>query len=120
MLEHGLHHLLSHGGEIMKELLKVSFSHAATHGLAQAGGGAMHAVVAGSIATHKTRKARNKEKVFLKTGGLHGYSRTKANRSVAQTWSAAIAGTGGSIGMGIGGAAVGQASSNIIVSRIGH
>ena len=100
----------------MKELLKVSFSHATTHVLAQAGGGAMHAVVAGSIATHKTRKARHKEKVFLETGGLHGYSRTKANRSVAQTWSAAIAGTSGSIGMGIGGAAVGQANSNIIVS----
>ena len=116
MFEHGLHHLLSHGGEIMKELLKESFSHATTHGLAQAGGSAMHAVVAGSIATHKTRKARNKEKVFLETGGLHGYSRTKANRSVAQTWSAAIAGTGGSIGMGIGGAAVGQASSSIIFS----
>ena len=115
MFEHGLHHLLSHGGEIMKELLKESFSHATTHGLAQAGGSAMHAVVAGSIATHKTRKARNKEKVFLETGGLHGYSRTKANRSVAQTWSAAIAGTGGSIGMGIGGAAVGQAISNMIV-----
>ena len=85
-----------------------SLSHAMAHSLALAGGGAMHAVVSGSIATHRTKKARDKEKIFEETGGLQGYSRTKANKSVAKVWSAAVAGTGGSIGMGIGGAAVGQ------------
>ena len=108
MFEHGLHHVLSHGGKMIVQLFGGPLSHAMAHGLAQAGGGAMHAVVAGSIATHRTKKARDKEKIFEETGGLQGYSRTKANKSVAKVWTSAIAGTGGSIGMGIGGAAVGQ------------
>ena len=72
-----------------------TLSHAMAHSLALAGGGAMHAVVSGSIATHRTKKARDKEKIFEETGGLQGYSRTKANKSVAKVWSAAVAGTGG-------------------------
>ena len=100
----------------MEQIFSGSLSHAAAHSLAQVGGGAMHALVAGSIATHKTRKARCKEKLFEESGGLQGYSRTKANKSVAKTWSAAVAGTGGSIGMGIGGAAVGQVSLKAVTS----
>ena len=104
MFEHGLKHTLVHSGQ---EVFGVALSASAT-GLAHAGGFALHGVVAGSIATHQTRKARRREKLFAKSGGLAGFSRTKANKEVTKNWSGAVAGTGGSIGMGLGGAAVGQ------------
>ena len=65
-------------------------------------------MISGAIAGNKTRKARQREKLFGETGGLKGFSRTRANREVTKTWSGAVAGTGGSIGMGMGGAIVGQ------------
>ena len=95
--EHALEHALVH-----------SLGHAAAGLWAHAAGGALHGVIAGSLAANKTRKTRRREKVFGKTGGLSGFSRTKANKEVTETWSGAVAGTGGSISMGLMGAGVGQ------------
>ena len=67
----------------------------------------MYGAVAAYVATHQTRKARRKEKLFEKTGGLTGFSRTKANKEITKNWSSAVAGTSGSVGLGLAGAAAG-------------
>ena len=88
---------------------------AATH-MAHLAGGSVHAVLAAGAATAKTAKSRRKEKAFEKTGGLKGFSRTKANKEVTETWSGAVVGTGASIGGGVAayaaGAVVGQVNLN--------
>ena len=114
VFEHGLKHSLVQSGHIFDEVFEVALTHAAAEGLAHVGGGALHAAISGSIATHKTRKARRMEKLFGKTGGLDGFSRTKANKEVTKNWSGAVAGTGGSIGMGLGGAAVGTVTYHLL------
>ena len=81
--------------------------HATATTVAHAGGIAMHGVLATGLASHKTVKHRRKEKLFKKTGGLSGFSRTKANREVTKTWSEAVVGTGSSVGGTFGGAAIG-------------
>ena len=78
------------------------------HGMALGAGGALHAVVATGMASHATHKARGKEKTYESSGGLKGFSRTRANKEVTKTWTGAAAGTGAAVGMGIGGAMVGQ------------
>ena len=78
------------------------------HTLAHAAGGLLHGAMASAQATHETRKSRRREKLFAKSGGLKGFSRTKANKEVTKSWSGAVAGTGGSIGMGMAGAAAGS------------
>ena len=96
-----------------KALLKTFeefFSHGLIEAAAHVGGAALHGVVASGIATHQTRKARRKEKLFEKTGGLTGFSRTKANKEVTKNWSSAVAGTSGSVGLGLAGASVGTVS----------
>ena len=85
-----------------------SLGHAAAGMWAHAAGGALHGVISGSLAANETRKTRRKERAFERTEGLKGFSRTKANKEVTKTWSSAVAGTGGSIGMGLMGAGVGQ------------
>ena len=83
------------------------FGHGVLHATAQFGGGALYGAVAAYVATHQTRKARRKEKLFEKTGGLTGFSRTKANKEITKNWSSAVAGTSGSVGLGLVGAAAG-------------
>jgi len=110
VFEHGLKHGIKAGSHIIDEVLEVSIAHGAKEmagTISHVGGGALHGLISGSIATHQTRKARRKEKIFAKTGGLKGFSRTKANKNVTKNWSGAVAGTGGSIGMGLAGASVG-------------
>ena len=72
-----------------------------------AGGIAIQSVVATGVASHKTVKHRRQEKLYKKTGGLAGFSRTKANREVTKTWSEAVVGTSSSVGGTFGGAAIG-------------
>ena len=97
---HAAEHALQH-------VLAESFGHALGHGLAHAGGAALHGVVAGGLAAHKTVKNRRKEKLFAKTGGLSGFSRTKANKEVTKAWSGAAVGTSGSVAGALAGGAVG-------------
>ena len=91
----------------MEKALAEMFGHAFSHGAALAGGAVLHGAIATGIASHKTVKNRRKEKLFEKTGGLSGFSRTKANKEVTKDWSAAAVGTSGSIGGMVGGAAIG-------------
>merc|ERR1719458_148491 len=81
--------------------------------MAHLAGGSVHGVIAAAGASVQTAKSRKKEKAFGKTGGLKGFSRTKANKDVTETWSGAVVGTGASIGGGMAayaaGAVVGQA-----------
>ena len=84
-----------------------ALSHGAIHAVAIGGGAALHGAIASGVATHKTVKNRRKEKLHEKTGGLSGFSRTKANKEVTKDWSAAAVGTSGSVGGMLGGAAVG-------------
>ena len=84
-----------------------AFGHAFGHAAAHVGGVALHGAIATGIASHKTVMNRRKEKLFEKTGGLSGFSRTKANKEVTKDWSAATAGTGAAIGATMGGAAIG-------------
>ena len=44
----------------------------------------MHAMVAGSINTHKTRSDRRMEKVYGKPRGLKGFSRTESKKKLAK------------------------------------
>ena len=75
---------------------------------------APHHALAAAGASVQTAKSRKKEKTFGKSGGLKGFSRTKANKDVTETWSGAVVGTGASIGGGMAayaaGAVVGQVS----------
>ena len=84
-----------------------AFGHAFGHVAAHVGGAALHGAIATGIASHKTVMNRRKERLFEKTGGLSGFSRTKANKEVTKDWSAATAGTGAAIGTAAGGAAIG-------------
>ena len=84
-----------------------AFGHAFGHAAAHVGGVALHGAIATGIASHKTVVNRRKERLFEKTGGLSGFSRTKANKEVTKDWSAATAGTGAAIGATMGGAAIG-------------
>ena len=80
--------------------------------LAHLAGGSVHAVLAAGSATVKTSRSRRKERLFGKSGGLRGFSRTQANKDVTEVWSGAVVGTGASIGGGMmasaAGAVVGQ------------
>ena len=85
--------------------------------LALTGGAVLTGAIATGIASHKTAKNRRKEKLFEKTGGLSGFSRTKANKEVTKNWSAAAVGTSVSIGGMAGGAALGTVpySSQLLI-----
>ena len=91
----------------MEKVLTVGFGHTFGHAAAHVGGVALHGAVAGGLAAHKTVKNRRKEKLFDKTGGLSGFSRTKANKEVTKVWSGAAVGTSGSLAGTAAGAAVG-------------
>ena len=77
---------------------------------ASAGGAAVGGISASVVATQQTRKARRKEKLFEKSGGLTGFSRAKANKEITKDWSSAVVGTGGSVGLGLAGATAGTVS----------
>ena len=85
---------------------------AATH-MAHLAGGSVHGVLAAGVAAQKTGKARKKEKDFKTTGGLKGFSRTRANKEVTKTWSGAVVGTGASISGGMASAGVGAAVGQV-------
>ena len=76
--------------------------------LSAATGHGLGGILEGAKATHHTVKARRKEKLFSKTGGLAGSSRTKANKEVTKVWSGAVVGT--ATGM-MGAALAGQVRS---------
>ena len=59
------------------------------------------------VATYQCRK---KEKMYEESGGIKGFSRSKANRNIAKECSRAVAGTAGAIGTGalLSAVAVGQ------------
>ena len=80
--------------------------------LAHLAGGSVHALLKAGSATVKTARSRRKERLFGKSGGLRGFSRTQANKDVTEAWSGAVVGTGASIGGGMmasaAGAVVGQ------------
>ena len=76
-----------------------------TSSMTTAGGVGMSGVVAGAFATKDTVRARRQEKLFSKTGGLTGLSRTKANKKITETWSGAVGGTATGA---LGGMVVGQ------------
>ena len=45
-----------------------------------------------------TYQSRQKEKDYEKSGGIKGFSRTRANKKIASEWSGAAAGTAGGVG----------------------
>ena len=94
-VEHGVSHALSH-------TLGHSIAYAVTAGAAQAGGGAVHFAVAGAMAAQESKHIRDKEKEFKKSRGLKGLTRTRANKDVSKTWAGAMAGSTGSVGIGLG------------------
>ena len=70
------------------------------------------AAVSTVMATRDTVKARRKQRLFEKSGGLMGSSRTKANKEITKTWSGAVVGTAsGTAGGMAAGAVIGQVQS---------
>ena len=70
------------------------------------------AAVSTVMATRDTVKARRQQRLFEKSGGLMGSSRTKANKEITKTWSGAVAGTAsGAAGGMAAGAVIGQVQS---------
>ena len=94
-VEHGVSHALSH-------TLGHSIAYAVTAGAAQAGGGAVHFAVAGAMAAQESKHIRDKEKEFKKSRGLKGLTSTRANKDITKTWTGALAGSGGSLAVGLG------------------
>ena len=94
-IEHGASHALSH-------TLAGTVAYAVTAAAAQAGGGALHVVVASAMATHETKHIRHKEHAYKKSRGLRGFTRARANKDITKTWAGAGAGSAGSIGIGLG------------------
>ena len=77
-------------------------TYAVTQGAAQAGAGVVHVAVAAGMATKETKHIRDKEKEFKKSRGLKGLTRTRAQKDITKTWAGAMAGSGGSVGIGLG------------------
>merc|ERR1711974_37691 len=59
-----------------------------------------------------TYQHRTKEKKYDETGGVKGFSRTRANRKITKEWTSAATGTAGGIGSAVvltaGAATIGQ------------
>ena len=89
--------------KVLEEVIGESFGHVA----AQFGGAVLHGAISSGVATHKTIKNKRKVKLYEKTQGLSGFSRTKAKREMTKDWSGAAVGTSASIAGGIAGASVG-------------
>ena len=77
-------------------------AYAVTAGAAQAGAGVVHVGVAVGMAAQESKHIRDKEKEFKKSRGLKGLTRTRANKDITKTWAGAMAGSGGSVGIGLG------------------
>ena len=77
-------------------------AYAVTAGAAQAGAGVVHVAVAGAMAAQESKHIRDKEKEFKKSRGLKGLTRTRANKDISKTWAGAMAGSTGSVGIGLG------------------
>ena len=79
-----------------------TISYAVTAGAAQAGAGVVHVAVAGAMAAQESKHIRDKEKEFKKSRGLKGLTRTRANKDITKTWTGAMTGSVGSVGMSVG------------------
>ena len=90
--------------KVLEEVIGDSLGHAA----AMFGGAVLHGAISSGVATHKTIKNKRKVKLYEKTEGLSGFSRTKAKREITKDWSGAAVGTSASIAGGMAGAAVGS------------
>ena len=90
--------------KVLEEVIGDSLGHA----LAMFGGAVLHGAISSGVATHKTIKNKRKVKLYEKTEGLSGFSRTKAKREITKDWSGAAVGTSASIAGGMAGAAVGS------------
>ena len=77
-------------------------AYSVTAASAQAGGGALHFAVAGAMAARETKHIRHKEHTYKKNRGLKGFTRARANKDVSKTWGGAMAGSAGSLGIGLG------------------
>ena len=85
-----------------------------------AGGGVVEAgilTVEAGVATYQSRK---KEEMYEESGGVKGFSRSKANKTIASECSKAVAGTAGAIGTGVllSAAAVGQVIVNCLFALL--
>ena len=89
--------------KVLEEVIGESLGHAA----AVFGGAVLHGAISSGVATHKTIKNKRKVKLYEKTEGLSGFSRTKAKREMTKDWSGAAVGTSASIAGGLAGASVG-------------
>ena len=89
--------------KVLEEVIGESLGHAA----AMFGGAVMHGAISSGVATHKTIKNKRKVKLYEKTEGLSGFSRTKYKREKTKDWSGAAVGTSASIAGGVAGATVG-------------
>ena len=77
-------------------------AYAVTAGAAQASAGVVHIAVAGAMAAKESKHIKDKEKEFKKSRGLKGLTRTRANKDITKTWTGALAGSGGSLAVGLG------------------
>ena len=66
-----------------------------------------------------TYQHRTKENKYNETGGVKGFSRTRANRKITKEWTSAATGTAGGLGsaalLGSGAAMVGQVKTNDVM-----
>ena len=64
----------------------------------KAAGPIVDVVVGTGEAGIATYQHRGKEKIYDESGGLKGFSRTRANRKITKAWTSAAASTAGGIG----------------------
>ena len=100
----------------MEKVLIEVIGDSLAHGAAMFGGGVLHGAISSAVATHKTLKNKRKVKLYDKTGGLSGFSRTKAKREITKDWTGAAVGTSGSIAGGIAGGAVGTVITFLLLT----
>ena len=104
--------------KVLEEVIGESLGHAAIESAAHFGGAVMHGAISSGVATHKTIKNKRKVKLYEKTEGLSGFSRTKYKREKTKDWSGAAVGTGASIAGGMAGMTVGTVMKYFINFRI--
>ena len=81
-----------------------------------AGGAVVEVAIFTGEAGVATYQSRKKEKMYQESGGVKGFTRSKANKTIAKECSKAVAGTVGAFGTGtLLGAAVGQVKINCLV-----
>ena len=85
----------------MSHTLGNIIAYSVTSGVAQGTAGVVHFGVAAAMAANETKEIHHKQQTHKKTGGLRGFSRTRAKKEVAKTWAGAGAGSAGSVGVGV-------------------